>query len=220
MTGPTSMSAEQIWCAVDTERASVAEMLRALPETSWDHASLCDGWRVRDVAAHLVLSARPTIGWLLLNLARARGSLDRAIHDTAIRYADTHTSGELLDEIRGTVGARVAPAGTTPADRLMDLLVHGHDIAIPLGIARTVPVDAARSALDRIWHTGAPFHARKKFEGYRLTATDTEWVAGDGPVIEGSATALLLVLTGRETAADRLTGAGAERWTARHRLDR
>ncbi|MEV5647266.1 maleylpyruvate isomerase family mycothiol-dependent enzyme [Nocardia sp. NPDC052254] len=216
MTEPKSMCAEQIWCAVDIERVSVAEMLQNLPERDWDHTSLCDGWRVRDVAAHLVLSARPTIGWLLLNLARARGSLNRAIRDTAIRHADTRTGAQLLSELRATAGARATPAGTTPQDRLMDLLVHGQDIAIPLGIARTVPAAAARSALDRIWHTGAPFHARRKFDGYRLAATDIGWVAGAGPVIEGSATDVLLVLTGREPAAGRLTGDGALRWTARH----
>ncbi|MBY8856410.1 maleylpyruvate isomerase family mycothiol-dependent enzyme [Nocardia sp. CA2R105] len=215
MTGPTSMSTEQIWQAVDTERAGLAEMLEALPETEWDHASLCDGWRVRDVVAHLVLSARPRIGWLLLNLARARGSLDRAIRDTAIRHADARTSAQLLAELRESIGARVAPIGTTPTDRLMDLLVHGQDIAVPLGIAHTVPVAAARSALDRIWRTGAPFHAPEKFDGYRLEATDTDWAVGDGLVIEGSVTALLLVLTGRDVAADQLAGAGAARWTSR-----
>ncbi|MQY23270.1 maleylpyruvate isomerase family mycothiol-dependent enzyme [Nocardia macrotermitis] len=215
MAGPTSMSTERTWQAVDAERAGLAEMLEALPETDWDHASSCDGWRVRDVVAHLVLSARPRIGWLLLNLARARGSLDRAIGDTAVRHANTRTSAQLLAELREGIGARVTPIGTTPTDRLMDLLVHGQDVAIPLGITHTVPVAAARSALDRIWHTAAPFHARRKFDGYRLVATDTDWSVGEGSIIEGSVTTLLLLLTGRDVAADRLAGAGVARWTSR-----
>ncbi|MQY27660.1 maleylpyruvate isomerase family mycothiol-dependent enzyme [Nocardia aurantia] len=208
----TSMTTEQIWAAVDAERASLAEMLAALPESDWDRPSLCDDWRVRDVVAHLVLSSRPTIGWLLFNVARARGNLDRAIRDTAIRRAGTRTSAQLLAELRDTVGARATPAGTTPDDRLMDVLVHGQDIAVPLGLVRTVPVAAARCALDRLWHTRAPSHARKRFDGYRLAATDTEWMAGDGPVIEGSVAALLMVSTGRDVAIDQLTGAGSARW--------
>jgi uncharacterized protein (TIGR03083 family) len=184
------MSTEQIWRAVDTERASLVELLEFLPETDWSHASLCDGWRVCDVVAHLVLSARPTIGSILLNVIRARGSLDRAIRDTATRHADRRTTPRLLAELRASVGAHIAAFGTRPVDRLMDLLVHGQDIAVPLGIEREMPVAAARAALDRIWQTRAPFHARKKFSGYRLMATDTEWSVGAGPVIEGSATAL------------------------------
>ncbi|WP_019927657.1 maleylpyruvate isomerase family mycothiol-dependent enzyme [Nocardia sp. BMG111209] len=206
------MDTEQIWRAVDAERAGLAAMLAVLPESEWDRPSLCDDWRVRDVVAHLVLSAQPTIGWLLMNLARARGDLGRAIRDTAIRHGDSRTAARLVAELRETVGVRVTPIGTTPADRLMDLLVHGQDIAVPLGVARTVPLAAARCALDRIWYRGTPFHAQRKFAGLRFVAADTDWTVGTGPVVEGPATALLMLLTGREVAADRLTGAGWDRW--------
>jgi uncharacterized protein (TIGR03083 family) len=212
MTGGISMSTEQIWRAVDTERASLVELLESLPKADWSHVSLCDGWRVCDVVAHLVLSARPSIGWILLNVIRARGSLDRAIRDTATRHADCRTTSQLLAELRASVGAHVTVYGTTPLDRLMDLLVHGQDIAVPLGIEREMPVAAARAALDRIWQTRAPFHARKKFSGYRLVASDTEWSVGAGPAIEGSVAALLLLLTGRHAAPNQLTGDGAARW--------
>ncbi|WP_280243390.1 hypothetical protein [Nocardia abscessus] len=64
-------------------------------------------------------------------------------------------------------------------------------------------------AIDRIWTTGAPFHARKKFTGYRLVASDAEWAAGEGPIITGPVAALLLILTGRRRAWDEITGDGA-----------
>ncbi|MBF6166888.1 maleylpyruvate isomerase family mycothiol-dependent enzyme [Streptomyces gardneri] len=214
MTEDTTMSAEQIWRAVAAERAGLAALLAQLPETGWDHPSLCEGWRVREVVAHLVLSARADIGWILVNLIRARGSLDRAIRDTAIRHADRVTTGQLLDELRGSIDARVTALGTTPADRLMDLLVHGQDIAIPLGIAREMPSAAARVAMERIWTTGAPFHARRKFAGYRLVATDADWAAGDGAIITGPIAALLLTVTGRSQAWDQLSGDGAARFAA------
>ncbi|MBF6147809.1 MULTISPECIES: maleylpyruvate isomerase family mycothiol-dependent enzyme [Nocardia] len=210
MAGKTSIDTEQVWQAVAAERASLVELLRALPESGWEQTSLCAGWRVRDVVAHLIMSADSGLGAILFNLIRARGDFDRMVRDTAIRYAGRSTTAQLLAELRDSVDARVTPVGTTPVDRLMDLLVHGQDIAIPLGIPREMPVAAAESALDRVWNGGFPFHARKKFGNYRLVASDGEWTAGTGPIIEGSVTNLLLLITGRRPAPDQLTGEGAD----------
>ncbi|WP_433758058.1 maleylpyruvate isomerase family mycothiol-dependent enzyme [Nocardia sp. CA-135398] len=217
MAEETMTSGDQIWRAVAAERAGLVELLEPLSQADWDHPSLCDGWRVRDVVAHIVLSARASLGWILINVIRARGSLDRAIRDTAIRHANRITTQQLLGELRDSIDARVTAIGTTPADRLMDLLVHGQDIAVPLGITRDMPVAAARLAINRIWTMGAPFHARKKFTGYRLVATDTDWSAGAGAAITGPLAALLLIVTGREHVWDQLTGAGAARYEQRDR---
>ncbi|WP_062999543.1 maleylpyruvate isomerase family mycothiol-dependent enzyme [Nocardia mikamii] len=211
----TSIDTEQIWQAVAAERTSLVELLRSLPDNGWEQPSLCAGWRVRDVVAHLILSADSGLGAILLNLIRARGDFDRMVRDTAIRHADRRTTTQLLAELHDSIGARITPVGTTAVDRLMDLLVHGQDIAIPLGITREMPVAAAELALDRIWNGGFPFHARKKFGSYRLVATDSAWTAGAGPVIEGSVTNLLLLITGRRPAPDRLTGDGAAQLMAK-----
>ncbi|MFI6366710.1 maleylpyruvate isomerase family mycothiol-dependent enzyme [Nocardia sp. NPDC050630] len=212
MAQDTMMSADQIWRAVAAERAGLVQLLEPLSEADWDQTSLCDGWRVRDVVAHVVLSARASIGWILINVIRARGSLDRAIRDTAIRHTERRTTQQLLGELRDSIDARITAIGTTPADRLMDLLVHGQDIAVPLGITHDMPVAAARVAINRIWTMDAPFHARKKFNGYRLVATDTDWSAGVGSPITGPVAALLLITTGRQHAWDKLTGADAARF--------
>lgn len=202
-------STEQIWHAVATERATLTELLASLPDSAWDHPSLCAEWRVRDVVAHLVLSADADVATILKGLIRARGNFDRLVRDTAIRHADDRTTARLRTELRATIDARSTPLGTTPTDRLMDLLVHGQDIAIPLGIRRQMPVVAARTALDRVWGTARPFRAREKLGGYRLIATDCAWAEGEGDRVEGPVDALLLLTTGRETALERLTGDGA-----------
>lgn len=209
MTGKTTIDTEQIWQAVAAERTSLVALLRSLPENGWEQPSLCAGWQVRDVVAHLILSADSGLGAILFNLIRARGDFDRMVRDTAIRHADRRTPTQLLAELHDSIDDRITPVGTTPADRLMDLLVHGQDIAIPLGIPRDMPVAAAEVALDRVWNGGFPFHARKKFGNYRLLATDGEWTAGTGPVIEGSVRNLLLLITGRRPAAGQLAGEGA-----------
>ncbi|MFF2083941.1 maleylpyruvate isomerase family mycothiol-dependent enzyme [Nocardia sp. NPDC058176] len=188
---------ETIWGAVAHERATLVDLLRELPEQDWEHASLCEGWRVRDVVAHLVLATRVTVGALLVNLVRARGNVDRLIHDTAVRHADRKPTAALLAELRATVDSRVIPIGTTPTDRLMDLLVHGQDIAVPLGIERVMPTTAALLSLERVWTMGAPFHARRRLSGYALSATDTDWSAGSGTPITGTTAELLMLVTGR-----------------------
>ncbi|MFE3323122.1 maleylpyruvate isomerase family mycothiol-dependent enzyme [Nocardia sp. NPDC059195] len=201
MTGHDTMN-DTIWQAVAEERATLVELLRDLPESAWDTASLCTGWRVRDVVAHLVLATRVTIVSLLVNLIRARGNTDRLIHDTAVRHADRTPTTELLAQLRATTDSRAIPIGTTPIDRLMDLLVHGQDIAIPLGVDRVMPPAAARLSLDRVWTMGAPFHARNRLAGYSLTTTDTSWTAGNGTPITGTAAELLMVVTGRTSPDD------------------
>ncbi|MFJ4651556.1 maleylpyruvate isomerase family mycothiol-dependent enzyme [Nocardia sp. NPDC088792] len=190
------MTPEQIWQAVATERTTLGELLRTLSEDQWNHPSLCAGWRVRDVVAHIVLSGNPSASTILLELVRARGNLHGMIRDTAIRHARNTTTAQLLDQLRDGATLRKTVLGTTPADRLMDLLVHGQDIAMPLGIRREMHTAATRVALERVW-TADTFRSREKFAGYRLVATDADWSAGDGRIVEAPAAALLLLLGGR-----------------------
>ncbi|MFE9786953.1 maleylpyruvate isomerase family mycothiol-dependent enzyme [Nocardia salmonicida] len=188
---------DTIFQAVAEERTTLVALLRELPESAWDTETLCEGWRVRDVVAHLVLATRVTIGSLVVNLIRARGNTDRLIHDTAVRLADRTSTAELLAELHATIDSRAIPIGTTPIDRLMDLLVHGQDIAVPLGIERVMPTAAAQLSLERVWTMGAPFHARTRLTGYALAATDTGWTDGAGTTISGTAAELLMIVTGR-----------------------
>ena len=205
------MNTEDIWRAVDAERSSLAELLEHLTASQWRHASLCQGWQVRDVVAHLAISAHAHVGRILVSLLRARGSVDRMMLDTATRHAAKTDDRELLTELRSTIGSRFTAVSTTPTDRLMDLLVHGQDIAVPLGLQREMPTDAAQVALESVWNPRFPFYAATRLAPYRVRAMDTEWANGSGPLIEGPVSALLLLATGRDSAAlPHLSGEGAE----------
>ncbi|MGV0805289.1 maleylpyruvate isomerase family mycothiol-dependent enzyme [Mycolicibacterium setense] len=203
------MNSEDIWHAVDTERRRLLQLLEQLSASQWRHASLCDRWQVRDVVAHVALSTHAHVGRILVNLVRARGNLDRMVCDTAVRHAARTSDRDLLGEVHGTVGSRFTAVGTTPTDRLMDLLVHGQDIAVPLGLHHEMPAETAQLALEHIWHPRFPFRAATKLAPYRLRAVDTDWAAGDSPLVEGPVSALLLLATGRDAAAlPQLRGAG------------
>ncbi|MFD9892397.1 maleylpyruvate isomerase family mycothiol-dependent enzyme [Amycolatopsis sp. NPDC059027] len=202
------MEAEEIWQAVDVERRSLIELLETLSDAEWEQASLCDGWRVRDVVAHVVLATEGSLPFVLGAFVRARGNFNRAIRDSAVRYA-RRAPAELLTQLRGTVGQRRCPPSTVPLDRLMDMLVHGQDIAIPLGRPRAMPPAAARAATERAWTRGFPFHPQRKLAGYRLRATDVDWSGGEGALVEGPISALLLLVTGRKALVGQLSGPGS-----------
>lgn len=193
---------EHAWRAVTTERTGLAGLLTGLTAEQWDHESLCAGWRVRDVVAHILLTSQAKLPWLLWQTALARGSISRMNSRTAIHYADTRSPEALRTELQAIADLRHQPVATNAVDRLMDLLVHGQDIAVPLGIHREMPIDAARWSVERVWNMGWPFHARRTFAGHRLTATDTDWSAGSGTPVAAPIADLLLLLTGRKSTAN------------------
>ena len=208
------LDGDAVWAAIDHERLDLADLLDDLAPAEWEQPSLCAGWRVRDVVAHLAL-AQTGAGRATLDLLRARGGLPRMIHDTAVRHAASPTE-RLIAQLRGMAGSRRTAPGVTPLEPLVDVLVHGQDIAVPLGRSRTMPVAAATTAATRVWDMPWPmsttFSPRRRLAGLRLVATDADWAVGEGHRVEGPVAALLMVLTGRTAATrDQLSGPGASR---------
>ena len=54
--GGSLMDRDEVWRAIDGERVSLADLLDSLGDQEWETPSLCAGWRVRDVAAHLTMA--------------------------------------------------------------------------------------------------------------------------------------------------------------------
>ena len=50
------MNREQSWQVITEQRLALAQLLEELSETEWEQPSLCAGWRVRDVAAHVAMA--------------------------------------------------------------------------------------------------------------------------------------------------------------------
>jgi hypothetical protein len=97
----------------------------------------------------------------------------------------------------------------------MDVLVHGQDIALPLGRRRPMPSQSARASAELLWRMGFPFHAGRRLRGFRLTAVDVDWAAGAGAEVTGPVEAILPLLAGRTATLPRFTGAGAAQLAAR-----
>jgi len=200
------MDRDQVWEVIDGERLSLADLLDELSAQEWETPSLCAGWRVRDVAAHLTL-AQMGVWPAAVAAARARGNFNRMIHDTAVRQA-RRPAPEYAPRLRAMAGSRKKAPGVSHLEPLIDVLVHGQDIAIPLGRTRAMPTEAAMAAADRVWPDLFPWRAARKLGGFRFAATDCSWAAGDGELVEGSIAAILLLLTGRDAALPQLSGPG------------
>jgi uncharacterized protein (TIGR03083 family) len=210
------MNVDQAWQAIDDQRLALTDVLARLPDDEWQLPSLCDGWTVRDVTAHLTMQ-QVGPGALLMQIKAmitARGNLDRLIHDAARRRAALPTT-QLIAEIRGMVGSRRHNFGVTYRETLTDILVHSQDITVPLGRRLAMPVDAAALAATRIWSMDRMFHAAKRLTGYRLTATDTNWTVGEGAEVNGPVGSILLLLTGRPIDLPLLSGPGVGSLSAR-----
>jgi uncharacterized protein (TIGR03083 family) len=205
--GPT-MSRLDVRFAVHRERLRLAAVLDELAPAEWEHASLCPGWRVRDVVGHLVLGPESTVGGMVVELARARGDVDRVIRETARRKGAERTS-TLVGELRGAADSDHRRPFTSHLKPLIDILVHGQDIVIPLRRVLAMPVNDAAVAASQVWQTRF-FAARKRLRGIQLVADDVVWSRGEGVLVEGPIEPILLALTGRTARLDRLRGPGLE----------
>ncbi|MFF5454517.1 maleylpyruvate isomerase family mycothiol-dependent enzyme [Streptomyces sp. NPDC012950] len=199
--------ADDVWPMVHAERAALVEDLARLDEERWDEPSLCAGWTVHDVAAHLVDTARTTRLGFVVGLARARFDFDRQ-NALGVARERGATPGETLERLRRVASRRSTPPA--PLDsRLVEEVVHGEDIRRPLGLTRAYPPPAVVRALRLQARIPASFGgAGELLTRVRLSATDAEVRIGAGPEVTGPALSLLLAVCGREAALGDLDGPG------------
>jgi uncharacterized protein (TIGR03083 family) len=200
------MDSDSVWHHIDTERATLADLLEALPPQAWDQPSLCQGWSVRDVGAHLTFAharVRDVVWPAIRTGLRYNAMIDYAARRSPL------TTGQIVTTLRGFVGSRRRAPLVTEIEPLLDVLVHTQDICIPLGIEHRMPVDAAVVAADRVLALRGPMRLWKAPHGVRLVATDADWAYGKGAVVEAPIQSHLLNLTGRLSPAEDV-GAAAQ----------
>ncbi|GII05443.1 maleylpyruvate isomerase family mycothiol-dependent enzyme [Planobispora takensis] len=208
------MGNDTILAWVKAERLGLAGFLEGLDDHEWRADSLCPGWTVHDVAAHVTTATRTTLLGTIRGAIRARGDFNRMVAAEATERAARFGRAELVAQIREMAGSARRAPGAGPLDPLVDILVHGQDIARPLGYVREMPAEPAIAALEHV-RTSVFYGARKRFRGTRLVATDAEWSAGQGPdLIRGPVGDLLLLATGRAAGLAALSGPGVARVAA------
>ena len=82
------MDADRSWRIIEQQRLAIADLLDGLSAEQWQAPSLCAGWRVRDVAAHVSLvGLPPTPGDLLVQGIKVRGNFHRLNTAMSVRRA-------------------------------------------------------------------------------------------------------------------------------------
>ena len=200
------------------ETADLAAFVSGLPDAQWDHESLCEGWRIRDVVGHMCVGHTYPLPKILFEVAKYKGNIDAGSAVASVDFADAHTPAELAEII-----SRVAADHTRKGiARLIsyraaftDHLVHHQDMRRPLGQPREIPEERLVAALDSLLtNLGGSMPAKKRLAGLKVTATDVDWSRGEGPELRGPAEAVILASLGRDVVLRELEGEGAERLSA------
>ena len=186
---------------IAAERADLVEFLRTLSDDDWLVPSLCEGWRVRDVVAHLSVDT-VSIATYIGALVRKRAP-DR-VNQHFVDEAKDLPTPELVNRLEFTVGRGWA-SRTMPGIILADLVVHHQDIRRPLGRPRTI--DPAR-LLHALQHPDPFANPRRYAKGLKFIASDLDWATGSGPEVRGAGEALALAMVGRSAVLDDLEGDG------------
>lgn len=212
-------SDEQIFAIATANRRLAADMFAGLTDDQWRTPSLCAGWTVREVAAHLV---PPEGGIVLLSLAgrmiRYRGNLDRMVDETARTDARRPTA-DILADLRARAGVRMKAPVIGAAGPMSDTAIHLRDAARPLGLPVNPEPPAWRPVLDFLVSPAAVrggFLPKGRLAGLRFVVTDEAWTWGSGAEVVGTSEAVAMAMAGRPAALPGLHGAGVE--TLRSRL--
>lgn len=182
------------------ERTELIALLRELTEAQWDTPTLCSGWRVREMVAHLRYDSIPLTEYAGIAI-RNRFSID-GVNNAMAAAGARRTPAELLAEFEAAPGS---VSRWWPRLGLADLLVHQQDIRRPLGLRRDIPAERLRAVLDR----PDPFARPWRFtRGLQFVATDFDWIKGSGLPVRGRGEALALAMAGRPVVLDELEGEG------------
>jgi uncharacterized protein (TIGR03083 family) len=207
---------DQIWSAIDSQRAGLPSCWKRSATSNGSTRPSAQGWTVRDVGAHLTLQQMTLAQAVRLVLRNPSDALDvnRIIRESSRRQAAAMSTQAIVAAIRATIGHRRHNPGVTHRETLIDNLVHGMDIAIPLNLDLEIPADAAAEAAVRVRALDGTRKNRVfrdiALRDFRVIATDYTWSAGEGPEIRGPISALLLLLTGRPAGLAAVTGPGAD----------
>jgi Mycothiol maleylpyruvate isomerase N-terminal domain len=196
------------WQMIKEELGSLVDALAALPTADWDKPTLCTGWAVRDVVAHLIATANMTQLKVIAELVGSGFDFQKLTRRNIERYGAGKTDTELVDALvrastrvpRHRVPPRPGWARPSCTARMSSVL----------GGCREHPIAHVLAVADFYKTSNLLIGTKNRIAGVTLRATDGDWRHGSGPEAAGPAIALVMAMTGRTTALDDLDGDGVE----------
>ena len=196
------------WELVTSERGALVDLFAGVTDEQWAVPSLCPGWTVKHVLAHLVSALDSGFGLRLRAAVAGRGRAPAVIEALTRAYIN-RPADELVATYRNHVDSHFAPPGLGWRSSLTDVMVHRMDVAVPLSIDPHRPPESWRPVLEFLTSgipmMGSILGGRPKV-GWRTT--DLDWSSGEGPRVSGPADATGTAIAGRHALLDRLAGDG------------
>src|SRR4051812_26892523 len=126
------------------ERTDLADLLATLTPEQWESPSLSEGWRVRDVVAHVM--SFDSVGAVGM-LRRAVQARFVHVNQVGVDELASLSTEELLHRLRAHL--RPQRLATTYGGRLalLDVTIHHQDMRRPLGLPRQIPAERLRWVL-------------------------------------------------------------------------
>ncbi|MGR7028151.1 maleylpyruvate isomerase family mycothiol-dependent enzyme [Geodermatophilus sp. URMC 62] len=183
----------QSWVAPTCE--GLADLLASAPAETWDAPTLCAGWQVRHVVAHVTMPARLTPAQFGAGMAAAGGDF-AVLSDTVAARDASLPLDQHLDALRSPLLHAWQPPGGGAAGALSHAVIHSLDVTVALDRPAVAPSEAVVAVLDQLTAAdGAWFGV--DLAGVRLEATDTDWSWGSGDVVRADIGSLVALLGGR-----------------------
>lgn len=200
------MDKNDIWDAIHAERHRLLDALSPLDDEAWQTPTLCNDWSVSQVVAHLTAAANVgQVAWLL---SIVLAGFNPARHnDRRLRKYLGATPAESLAILRASADKTVAPSKDYAA-MLGEVIVHGQDIARPLGLD-LVPEPAGVYEVARFFsERDFAVNSKTLVRGLTLEADDSSFSAGTGPLVRGKQLDLVMAMAGRPAYLTALQGDG------------
>jgi len=198
--------ASDAWPTIHAERKALAADLDGIPVRDWDAPSLCDGWTVRDVVAHMTAATKLNAPKFVGRLVGSGFSFER-VQRKGIAAERGGSPAETLARFKAQIDSTGRPPG--PVETMLgETIVHSEDIRRPLGIQHSYPTDAVVAVADLFKGSNLIIGTKKRIAGLSLQATDVDWRHGDGPAVQGLILDLVMAMTGRKAALGSLSGEG------------
>jgi uncharacterized protein (TIGR03083 family) len=183
----------QSWVAPTYD--GLADLLVAGGVDMWDAPSLCEGWQVRHVVAHVTMPVRLTPEQFGAEMAAAGGDFT-VLSDTLAARGASLPVADLLDQLRSPQLHAWQPPGGGADGALSHAVIHSLDVTVALARPAVAPMEAATAVLDRLTAADGTWFG-VDLGGVRLEATDTDWSRGDGQPLRADTGSLVALLAGR-----------------------
>jgi uncharacterized protein (TIGR03083 family) len=195
---------------IAAHRRSLAAALETLSVDQWQSPSLCTGWTAAHVLAHQTMPFRISEPDFMAGLQRCGGDFTK-YSDEIAELDSKLPPADLVAVLRDNAETPWSPPGGGLIGALSHDVIHGLDIAWPLGLAYEFPERATTTVLDSLTSTGPHSLFGFPLQGIRVAATDVVWSAGEGAELTGRSRDLVPLLAGRAVPRDLFGGAGAAR---------